>query len=80
MPKRKAAYAAWNYLTTFKDETKSKKMCLTYWMNRLQSFLDPVKYGDVFVTMNPHIEPNPELVIKTIEYDHPVYSIQVSFS
>jgi predicted NAD/FAD-binding protein len=75
MPVNQKAWSAWNYLTTAQMEKKSQSMCLTYWMNRLQSVIDPKVYGNVFVTMNPLWKP--ENVIETIEYDHPVYSIDV---
>ena len=32
MPKRRAAWAAWNYL-----ENRDETLAVTYWMNRLQS-------------------------------------------
>ena len=74
MPKRKLAWASWNYLTSSKMECKSSSMCLTYWMNRLQPFIDPEKFGQVFVTMNPLFEPSKDLTLGEFHYEHPIYS------
>ncbi|KAJ1564988.1 hypothetical protein HK405_013456, partial [Cladochytrium tenue] len=60
MPKRRLAWASWNYLTHVADETEAQSMCLTYWMNRLQPYVDEKTYGPVFVTMNPLDEPDPK--------------------
>ena len=67
MPQRKATWAAWNYVTGAKDEGG---LCLTYWMNRLQSI--DQKYP-LYETLNPHIEPDPALVHGTYLYDHPIF-------
>ncbi|EGF82338.1 hypothetical protein BATDEDRAFT_2042, partial [Batrachochytrium dendrobatidis JAM81] len=76
MPKRRKAWAAWNYLTTSKTESRSQNMCLTYWMNRLQSFVNVPDFGHVFVTMNPIFEPRPDTVIGSWDYEHPIYSTE----
>ncbi len=70
MPRRKAAWASWNYLSS----ADSGQVCVTYWMNRLQSFL-PVD-DDVFVTLNPASPPAPEKVMRKITYHHPQYTPQ----
>ncbi|KAH6568063.1 hypothetical protein BASA61_008931 [Batrachochytrium salamandrivorans] len=74
MPKRKKAWASWNYLTTSDIESKSQSMCLTYWMNRLQPFVNVKEYGHVFVTMNPLVEPRADTVEGSWDYEHPIYS------
>eukprot|EP00842_Homolaphlyctis_polyrhiza_P004234 jgi/Hompol1/4811/HPOL_003895-RA len=74
MPKRRKAWASWNYLTTSKTEAKSNSMCLTYWMNRLQPFVDVETFGEVFVTMNPLVEPKEDTVLGSWNYEHPEYS------
>ncbi len=64
MPKRRAAWASWNYLGG--DGAAS----VTYWMNRLQN-LDCGR--DIFVTLNP-IEPvRSEDIIAEFDYEHPVF-------
>ncbi|TPX49995.1 hypothetical protein SeLEV6574_g01170 [Synchytrium endobioticum] len=70
MPIRRKAWASWNNLL---DSTKSNAICLTYWMNRLQTFITPDVYGDVFVTMNPMWEPAKDMILGEWYYDHPFY-------
>ncbi|NJO56207.1 MAG: hypothetical protein HC834_07485 [Rhodospirillales bacterium] len=41
-------------------------------MNSLQSLTDAPQ---LFVTLNPHKPPRPELVHATFDYDHPSYSL-----
>ncbi|KAI9020430.1 hypothetical protein DFJ74DRAFT_607364 [Hyaloraphidium curvatum] len=71
MPANKLCWSSWNYLTLSPTgaEKKSTSMCLTYWMNKLQPFLDPATHGDVFVTVNPFVEPEGKLGEWT--YEHP---------
>ncbi|WP_339743786.1 FAD-dependent oxidoreductase [uncultured Maricaulis sp.] len=69
MPRRKSAWASWNYLDT-PDSAGEERISLTYWMNRLQP-LPTAK--PVLVTLNPEIEPAPELVLHTDHYAHPVF-------
>jgi len=71
MPRRRSAWAAWNYL--LKDQPGIEQQAsLTYWMNELQSLNVDANY---FVTMNPVIDVDPEKVIRTIQYAHPVYTL-----
>ncbi|MGB1894012.1 MAG: FAD-dependent oxidoreductase, partial [Candidatus Puniceispirillaceae bacterium] len=65
MPKRRAAWAAWNYL-----ENRDETLAVTYWMNRLQS-LDP--QFPLFVTLNPETRPNAKLIHREIDYQHPIF-------
>ncbi|KAI8616089.1 hypothetical protein BC830DRAFT_1119453 [Chytriomyces sp. MP71] len=74
MPKRRGAWASWNYLTQVNNETDSQTMCLTYWMDNLQPHINIKKFGHLFVTMNPLYEPNPSKVIGEWAYTHPLYS------
>jgi len=67
MPKRKKAWAAWNYLAS-----ENNQVTLTYWMNRLQSFLP--SDDDLFVTLNPVTPIAEDKIIKTQTYQHPIYS------
>ncbi len=70
MPKRKRAWSAWNYLVMNESAGGNQaRVSLTYWINRLQ----PLPFAtDVFVTLNPHQLPNPEKIIKTMTYAHPL--------
>ena len=79
LPVRKQAWAAWNYQAHYVDTAKGDAhggdendgaVSLSYLINHLQPlpFTTPV-----IVTMNPLFAPDPEKVIKTIAYDHPVF-------
>ena len=70
MPVRRRAWSSWNYLV---DTTKRNTMCLTYWMNRLQTFIKPDVFGDVFLTMNPIWEPAETTILGEWHYEHPFY-------
>jgi predicted NAD/FAD-binding protein len=69
MPKRKAAWAAWNYLRETAGSEEGG-ICVTYWMNRLQN-LDP--HHPLFVTLNPMREPAKGSVFGEWTFDHPQY-------
>ena len=69
MPRRRAAWAAWNYQAE-RAGTRDRRVALTYWMNRLQN-LDPAR--PLFVSMNPLREPDPAKVFARIAYEHPVF-------
>lgn len=66
MPKRKNAWAAWNYRATPGASTVS----VTYWMNQLQSLPFNVP---VLVSLNPDSPPLPGKTISRMEYDHPIF-------
>lgn len=67
MPRRKAAWAAWNVLA---GDDPEAELTLTYWMNALQG-IDRDK--PVFVTLNPPVPPKPELTFGRFNYSHPQY-------
>nr|WP_321444026.1 NAD(P)/FAD-dependent oxidoreductase [uncultured Cohaesibacter sp.] len=79
MPRRKAAWASWNYLQTNNiaddttDQTEESQLSVTYWMNKLQP-LDTDQ--DVFVTLNPLTPPQEGTILRASIYHHPVYSMQ----
>lgn len=68
MPKRRAAWAAWNYLRASGDE--NAEVCVTYWMNRLQDIDEALP---LFVSLNPAVEPREELVFGEWSFDHPQF-------
>lgn len=69
MPKRKLAWAAWNYHVT---TTPSNKVQVTYNMNILQGLQSP---EPILVTLN-HVDwINPAKVIKRLTYMHPLYTV-----
>jgi len=66
MPKRRAAWAAWNVL----QGSNGEEITLTYWMNALQN-ID--KRMPLFVTLNPEKPPREELTFGRYSYAHPQY-------
>jgi predicted NAD/FAD-binding protein len=69
MPKRKLAWAAWNYHVTVPS---ANRVSVTYNMNILQNLqsTDPL-----LVTLNHTHLINPAKVIKRLKYMHPVYTV-----
>jgi len=68
LPSRPLARASWNCLLSEKEQ---EGVCLTYWMNKLQSFETPETFC---VTLNSPEAVRPEAVIQRFVYHHPVYS------
>lgn len=68
MPKRRAAWSAWNYLARGKGA--ERQLCVTYWMSRLQPL--PGR-PDVFLTLNPTWSIPEEAVLRRISYRHPLF-------
>lgn len=68
MPRRRAAWASWNYLM---DDASRDEASLTYHLNRLQRLDEDRQY---MVSLNPVREPEPETVIRRMSYMHPVYT------
>lgn len=71
MPKRKAVWSSWNYVAETQADA-SETLCVTYWMNKLQS-LDPAT--PLFVTLNPCRPIDPSKIIKTFNYEHPLFDV-----
>ena len=69
MPRRRRAWASWNYLRSSRDDG-SADVAVTYWMNRLQGI--DVNHP-LFVTLNPDREPARETVLGEYSYDHPQF-------
>lgn len=70
MPKRRAAWASWNFLRWPRAASPVNDVAVTYWMNRLQGIPDAYP---LFVSLNPPFAPDPELTFGRYEYDHPQY-------
>jgi len=70
LPRRRAAWASWNYLL---DDCRvpTERVSLSYHMNRLQTLEEP---RDYVVTLNPATPPSPETVLRRLDYTHPVYT------
>ena len=71
MPRRRRAWASWNYLHDSKSDNAARSaMSVTYWMNRLQPL--PVR-TPVLVSLNPIRDPAPHTVINRMHYSHPIF-------
>ncbi|MBU6266717.1 MAG: FAD-dependent oxidoreductase [Sphingomonadales bacterium] len=69
MPRRRAAWASWNYLAESGESRCAP--AVTYWMNRLQGYdLHP----DVFVTLNPGAALDEDKVLRRHTYRHPLFT------
>lgn len=68
MPKKKLAWAAWNYHIT---EQALNLAAVTYNMNILQSLESPEPF---LVTLNHTSQIDPNKIIKTLNYTHPVFT------
>jgi predicted NAD/FAD-binding protein len=68
MPRRRRAWAAWNYHIP-KDATRH--VAVTYNMNILQGFKTDQQY---LVTLNSDQHIDRAKVIRTVQYEHPIYS------
>lgn len=67
MPRRRLAWASWNYLSEHADE---QDLAVTYWMNELQQL---ETMTNCFVTLNPATEPSADSIIAEFNYEHPVF-------
>jgi len=71
MPRRRRAWAAWNYHVPIGAENPDGKVMLTYNMNILESLGAPVEFC---VTLNNTESIDPERIIQTIQYTHPIFT------
>jgi predicted NAD/FAD-binding protein len=69
MPHRQRVWSSWNYIGESSD-TGERPLCVTYWMNRLQS-LDPKH--PIFVTLNPTRDVAADKLIASYHYTHPLF-------
>lgn len=68
MPRRRAVWASWNYLS--RRDMAGTHLAVTYWMNRLQGLSGDIQ---LFVTLNPVVEPRRETVVWEGVYEHPLF-------
>jgi uncharacterized protein len=70
LPRRRLAWAAWNYERAEEGAREQSAVCLHYWLNRLQ----PLPWTTpVVVSLNPAREPAPASVLGSFDYSHPVF-------
>jgi uncharacterized protein len=70
MPRRREAWAAWNFLR--ESDRSQGDVCVSYSMQHLQG-IDPDR--PLFVTLNPPQPPKPELTFRTFNYAHPQFTM-----
>lgn len=71
MPRTPLAWSAWNY-SIARDPAGRISPATHYWMNCLQGVSDRENY---FVSINGAERINPAKVLKTIPYEHPLFSL-----
>jgi uncharacterized protein len=71
MPKRRRAWASWNFLRWPREDTTGNDVAVTYWMNQLQGIEDD---KPLFVSLNPPFEPASELTFGKYMCEHPQYN------
>ena len=68
MPRRRGAWAAWNYLSD--GDVSAPKVSVSYWLNRLQ----PLPFSTpLLLSLNPLTEPGEGRTIARFDYEHPVF-------
>ena len=72
LPDKKIAWSAWNY-TSIKSDDGKDKVSVSYLINKLQ----PLPYKEsIIVTLNPVTTIRNDKIIKTIFYQHPLFSTE----
>ena len=70
LPKRQAAWAAWNYERAPATVKENARVCLHYLINRLQ----PLPWQQpVLVSLNPARDIDPDKILGNFDYAHPVF-------
>ncbi|MGX4801794.1 NAD(P)/FAD-dependent oxidoreductase [Bradyrhizobium guangdongense] len=72
MPKRRQAWASWNFLQWPRQTPVENDVAVTYWMNRLQGIDDR---KPLFVSLNPPREPAADLTFAKFSFAHPLYDM-----
>jgi len=70
MPRRRRAWASWNYHITPHAGEQKNRVALTYNMNILQSLQAPEQFC---VTLNHGRAIDPARIIRTFDYEHPIF-------
>ncbi len=73
LPKNTKAWAAWNYERATAKGREGQQVCLHYLLNKLQ----PLPWQQaVIVSLNPVRAIDPQKVLQTINYAHPVFDLR----
>ena len=67
MPKREVAWSSWNSIL---DNNNFNKVCITYWLNKLQNLKTNDNY---FLTLNPISNIDEKKILKKVYFTHPLY-------
>ena len=70
MPRRRAVWSSWNYIGAREGPDHHRRLCVTYWMNRLQHVPED---RPLFVTLNPIHPPKAGSLIRSEIYEHPLF-------
>jgi predicted NAD/FAD-binding protein len=72
LPRKRRAWAAWNYQRSLNARQDAAQVCLHYLINMLQ----PVPFTQpVVVSLNPVVEIDPSQVHASFDYAHPVFDV-----
>jgi len=70
LPRKKIAWSAWNYHST-KSTSGKDAVSVSYLINKLQ----PLPFRkSVIVTLNPVSQIDKKKIVRTIDYEHPIFS------
>ena len=72
LPTSRKAWAAWNYERAVQTGAQASRVCLHYWLNKLQPL--PFKQ-DVVVSLNPLHDIAPGHILGSYDYAHPVFDL-----
>jgi predicted NAD/FAD-binding protein len=75
MPTKRGAWASWNAIGAV-GAGATEPVTVTYWMNRLQSLPES---RQVFVSLNPQLDPEPEAIIDDVMFQHPQFDSSSSW-
>jgi uncharacterized protein len=72
LPRRRAAWAAWNYERADNAAQETSAVCLHYWINRLQ----PLPFAqELVVSLNPVRPIDQTHILAEFNYEHPVFDL-----
>ena len=70
MPNRRRVWSSWNFIGD-QDEDGENRLCVTYWMNHLQSLETDEQ---LYLTLNPVREPAEGSIVREFDYAHPLFN------
>lgn len=73
LPKRRSAWASWNYERATDASQEHQRVCLHYWLNQLQPLPTQVP---IVETLNPIRAIDPAKILASFDYSHPVFDLK----